>query len=68
MAALGRFPEAVESFRRAVQLQPRYDQARMSLAIALNDMGDQTAARAEIAQIVDVAMRQRAEQILNGQR
>ncbi|MDA0206435.1 MAG: tetratricopeptide repeat protein [Acidobacteria bacterium] len=68
LATLRRLPEAAERFRRSVQLRPRYDQARMNLAIVLASMGDEAGARAEVAHIVDPALRQRAEQILNGGR
>lgn len=39
LAALGREEEAIEEFQKALEINPRYLEARLNLAITLRDMG-----------------------------
>jgi len=56
-AALGgaEVEEAVVAFEAALDLRPRWAQARMWLASALSDLGDLQGAKAQISQVLELA-------------
>jgi Flp pilus assembly protein TadD len=47
-------PEAVTEFREALRLKPRYAEAHYNLALALQQEGNETESRAELAKAYEI--------------
>jgi tetratricopeptide (TPR) repeat protein len=54
LAALGKEEEAVEQFQHALEINPRYLEARLNLAITLRDMGRAEEAREQFRIALDI--------------